>query len=259
MLALCKLTGVTEAPDTDVILLLLDHIQEHHSDFSKEEIQNAFSLAMADKLDFEFRHYNRMTPQLVSHTLNSYKTFRSKEILAYENKLREEEREAYLKSQEPTPVERILISTRRTISALNEYRETKTYNDWGNSTYTFLDLIGLIPFTNEEKQEIKDKAQELLIAEKNAEANKIGRSAFTQKLERAKAKRDIQSILAGESDDAIVIRAKELALYKYFDVLIENKRDILDEIHGSLLESEDETHKEAAEVITNEKSKNQKN
>ena len=105
VLALCKLIGVTEPPDKEIIVLLIDHIQEHHKDFSTEEIRRAFSMATAGKLNFEFNHYNRLTPQLISLTLNAYKSSRSKDILKYERKLAEEEMERQREANKPSPQE----------------------------------------------------------------------------------------------------------------------------------------------------------
>ena len=153
LLAICKLMGVTEAPDDVIITLLIEHIQEHHKDFSKEEIIKAFSLAMAGKLNFEFNHYNRITPQLVSLTLNKYKEQRNKDLVAFQ---KEADKAKMLESAESTEPSKEELEKLRLDSALTMFdrfkNEKKDPNanvllplyDYGNVVYRFLDGIGCI-------------------------------------------------------------------------------------------------------------------
>lgn len=248
ILALCKLSGVTEPPDTDVIYLLVEHIQEHHKDFSKEEIQNAFSLAMAGKLDFNFVHYNRMTPQLVSHTLNSYKKFRSKEILIYESKLRKEERLEIEKANKRTPEQQLASHVNGCLDYYNQYiKKDGNPQDWGSIRYDFLTTVGVINFTIEERQKIKDETQAELISEKRKKGNLIAKEDYQIAMIRKASKDAIEEINNGNSP-VLISRAKQKALNIFFDSLIEQKEDFGNILKKALMKG-DSVHQKVAKDI----------
>ena len=249
ILALCKLVGVTEAPDNEIILLLIDHIQEHHSDFSKEEIQKSFSMATAGKLGFDFVHYNRITPQLISNTLNSYKVFRSREIIEYENRLRAEEEEERRIKEMPTPKQSLVSRVNSCLDLFVHYKEQKSIEeskrkeskDWGAYSYLFLEEIGLIEYTNEVKAEIKDLAKEKMISDKKKEYSEF-------------SKRGIGKIIEEINNDTnfqIKIVARQIALERYFDNLIEFKVVLAQEIQEKMIESEDELMSDVGNMLKN--------
>ena len=256
MLALCKLAGVTEAPDNQIIMLLIDHIQEHHNDFSKEEIQNAFSLAMAGKLDFEFNHYNRLTPQLISQTLNAYKMFRSKEIITYEDKLLIEQREEERIKNQPTPEKQIENKIYSATKHFNEYslekkkdkKDRKELTDWGNVRYDFLDTLEVMTLTIEEKYSISEEAKKQLISQNRKEGAKIEKDEFKQAMNSKNVKRAIAEIKGGNSS-LLVSAAKQIALHRFYDSLIEDKKGLGDLLKSALLNHKNPMYKDAAKKV----------
>jgi len=225
MLALCKLIGVTEAPDNEIILLLIAHIQDHHSDFSKEEIKRAFSLATAEKLDFEFKHWNRITPQLLSGTLNSYKKFRSKELIKHSQMLEDKELQERSKEKQLSPEEAFEKGKKETIEMFEKYKHSLTVEekkreevrDWGSITYNFLDSIGCIEFSNKEKIKMFDDAKKILVDDKYKQYKEFG-GRGVGKL--------IKSMENGKPY-ALIVKAKQIAIEAYFDSIIESNRDLL--------------------------------
>jgi hypothetical protein len=248
ILALCKLIGVTEAPDNEIILLLIDHIQEHHKDFSKEEIQKAFSMATAGKLGFDFVHYNRITPQLISSTLNKYKALRSKEIIAFESKLNQEEDDKRREANQPTPKERIVINVKSCVENFNRFsielnKQIEKRNlpiDWGGLNYVFLEKIGLINYTKEIKIEIRELAKKKLIKEKRKKQNSF-------------SKLNIGSFMKQINSDnppaQLINESRQIALNRYFDSLIENKLTLSTEIKNKLLNHEDKKYVEVGNLL----------
>ena len=256
MLALCKLAGVTEAPDNEIILLLIDHIQDYHKDFSKEEIQKAFSLAMANKLDFEFNHYNKLTPQLISKTLDRYKEFRSKEIIAYEYKLKLEKIEEEKEKNKPNPEQQFIQNIKNSISSFLAYcaenekeeSERKEINDWGNIRYDFLDNLNLIPFTIEEKEEIKEEAKKTLISIERKKNRKVASDDFKQSMITQSVKKAIAEI-RGDVHLLIVSKSKQIALNKFYDYIIKKNTHLTDIIKDKLMNSGNDNHKKIAQKI----------
>lgn len=244
---LCKLIGVTEAPDNDIIVLLVHHLQQHHKDFSNEEVQKAFSLAMAGKLNFDFVHYNRITPQLLSKTLNNYKTYRSKEIMAFEEKLRKEERLLLEEKNKPTPEQKLYLNIKGVLMYYKRKLEKKQTIDWGNHRYDFLATLGIIDYSKEQREEIKKKAQEELISEKKREGNRLAKDEFKQAMIRKESKEAISEIRSGKTG-AVVSRAKQIALDMYFDTVVEKDIDFSNDLKKALM-SGDELQKNAAKKM----------
>jgi hypothetical protein len=104
-------------------------------------------MATAGKLDFDFVHYNRITPQLISNTLNNYKTKRSKEIIEFQNKLRLEEDEKKRNENKSSPKDLLIEKVNICLEYFNSYKLEKDkgniidMRDWGNLRYDFLSEI----------------------------------------------------------------------------------------------------------------------
>lgn len=256
ILAICKISGITEAPDDEVILFSIDHIQEYHKDFSKEEIQSAFSLAMAGKLELEFNHYNRLTPQLISLVLNKYKVFRSKELINYEDILRREKEDEDLQKNKISPEKRLENNIKNAILFFNKYiaesnkkeSERKEVNDWGNIRYNFIDEIGLIPFTATEKKNIMSEAKQLLISKERIKFNKVAETEFKQALNSKSVNKAISEIRNGKTP-LLVSTAKQIALFKFYDLLISKKQSLTQLIKQKLSVSNIDFHNKIASRI----------
>ena len=246
ILALCKLVGVTEAPDNEIIILLIDHIQEHHKDFSKEEIQKAFSMATAGKLDFDFVHYNRITPQLISNTLNYYKKIRSKEIIEFQNKLRLEEDEKKRNENKPSQKELLIEKIELCLDYFNSYKEGKSngniidMRDWGSLRYDFLSEIGLINYTNEQKIEIKKNAKARLIERKTKSANEFNRKGLIK---------FIEEINSNGSHSALISESKQIALEDYLRSLIDFELSLESLVKEKLISHNEDLYVEIGKMI----------
>ena len=231
ILDLCKFLGITEAPDKDTVEFLLGYLIEHHKDFSKEEIQSAFSLATSGDLGIEFNHYNRMTPQLISLVLNKYKHIRSSESIRLEKELEKKRIEEDTEKNKPTIEERLKLVKESCIRMFDSYKEQKSngnikgrveVRDWGSVCYDFLAKIGCIKFTNEKKKEIKEIAKTLLISEKAIESREFRKKKIVS---------IINEVVGGDST-ALIVKSKQVALETYFDILIEMDMNIIDEIEN---------------------------
>ena len=246
LLAICKLVGVTEAPDNEIIILLIDHIQEHHKDFSKEEIQKAFSMATAGKLDFDFVHYNRITPQLISSTLNHYKIKRSKEIIEFQNKLRLEEDEKRRNENKPSPKELLIQKVELCLDYFNSYKEEKSngniidMRDWGNLRYDFLSEIGLIYYTKEEKIKIKKIAKARLVERKRKSSNEFNRKGLTK---------FIEEINSNEVHSTLISESKQIALEDYLKNLIDFELSLESLVKEKLIAHNEELYVEIGKTI----------
>lgn len=243
ILALCKLVGVTEAPDNEIILLLIDHIQENHKNFSKEEIQKAFSMAMAGKFEFEFVHYNRITPQLISKTLNAYSSIISKEVLEYENKLRLEEAEELREENKLTPKQALIQRVKLCFDGFSSYRaelekledDRSEIRDWGSLNYFFLESIGLINYSTKQKLEIKELAKGKVEKQKRRQQTKYDRKGIAELIKQMNSETP-PVILLGES--------RQIALDRYFDSLIEIDLALEIEVEERLIKHEDKAYVE---------------
>jgi len=232
ILALCKLIGVTEAPDNEIIMLLINHIQEYHGDFSKEEIQKAFGMAMADELGIDFKHFNRLPPQLISLVLNAYKALRSKEVAALNQILSDREILEKAERNKPTPEQAIQNSINHCLYFFKDYSEKKNnpkkddveLRDWGSLNYKFLSKIGLIALSQEEKDATLEQAKRELLAEKEKEKlSGRGRKGIADA---------ILEISNGTSTE-LAVKARQVALNNYFEYVITSKIDLENELQNA--------------------------
>lgn len=241
VLALCKLIGVTEPPEKEIIVLLIDHLQEHHKDFSTEEIRRAFSMATAGKLNFEFNHYNRLTPQLISRTLNAYKSIRSKEILSYEHKLSEEEEEADRKLNKPSEERIMLKNIEVTLDLYKRFSKnielvkdvsklSESVIDFGNLTFDFLKSINVIVLVNDTKEGILARAKAVLIKE----------------LRKSKTAKKIVTIISDDSSFEVQRMCRRIALMDYFNHVYCSKLDLEELIMEKL--SDNQIYKNATQT-----------
>ena len=175
-------------------------------------------MATAGKLDFDFVHYNRITPQLISNTLNNYKTKRSKEIIEFQNKLRLEEDEKKRNENKSSPKDLLIEKVNICLEYFNSYKLEKDkgniidMRDWGNLRYDFLSEIGLINYTNEEKIKIKKIAKARLIERKTKSSNEFNRKGLTK---------FIEEINSNEANSILISESKQIALEDYFKSLVD--------------------------------------
>jgi hypothetical protein len=248
ILALCKLVGVTEAPDNEIILLLIDHIQEHHKNFSKEEIQKAFSMAMAGKFNFEFVHYNRITPQLISKTLNAYLSIVSKEVLEYENKIILEEAEELRKKNKLTPKQALIQRVKLCFDGFDSYKseleksedDRNEVRDWGSLNYFFLESLGLINYSTNQKLEIKELAKIKVEKEKRRQQTKYDRKGIAELIQQ----------MNSENPPALLLNeSRQIALDRYFDNLIEFELVLEKEVKDKLIKHKKNLYVEVGNML----------
>ena len=116
-----------------------------------------------------------------------------------------------------TPAEKLEISKQGVITKFNEYKVTGKLKDSGNASYDFLDLLEKIPFTLDEKKLIWQQAEKELRCENDPKRAKNAD-------EKEKFENALKQLVKDKSP--IKHRSKIIALKKYFDQLISQKKDI---------------------------------
>ena len=203
-------------------------------------------MATAGKLDFDFVHYNRITPQLISSTLNHYKIKRSKEIIEFQNKLRLEEDEKRRNENKPSPKELLIQKVELCLDYFNSYKEEKSngniidMRDWGNLRYDFLSEIGLINYTKEEKIKIKKIAKARLIERKTKSSNEFNRKELTK---------FIEEINSNEVNSALISESKQIALEDYLKSLIDFELSLESLLKEKLIAYNEEMYVEIGKMI----------
>lgn len=217
ILSLCKLVGVTQAPEQDIVLLLISHLQSHHQDFSIEEIEWAFSLATAGKLGFDFNHYNRITPQLISLTLNKYNIIRNKEVI----RLNDEVNSRKHKIERPSLEELQQTKITYTLELFDMFRQNSTVRDWGNLAYKFLKKINCIQFDEQERSGLIKQAKENVLLSMKKKKNFYN---IQKQIEEA----------VGDNSHQLRAETNQLELIRYFETLLKENKNLEDEIKTAL-------------------------
>ena len=217
----CLLTGVKPLPLDEEIRLFVEYIAEHFYKFSLLEVDNAFNLATAGKLDVEPNHYQSFNVIYISNILNAYSEYKGKYILEYRKLLEESQK------VEPTEEEKTQLMIESMLEAFDNYKEERYYNQFGWVSYDFLTRIGALSIPDEVKQEILENAQAMAVEElKN---KRVEEKQVSEKKKIGELIDDILKDNSGKQD--IVIRiCKNLGLMYYYDFILENNLSLENEI-----------------------------
>ena len=215
------LTGVKPLPTKDEIRLFVEYIAEHFYRLSLMEIDNAFNLATAGKLDIEAEHYQSFSVIYISKIINSYKRFNGKYILDYRSKL--EAAEAL--QNEPTKDEKMTIMIESILENFENFKKEPTYNHFGYISYDFLKNLGVIKLESEIKDILLEQARKMAIEELNEKKQEPNSSSDD-------IKNQIQDILndASGKQELVIRICKNLGLIHYFEFILKNNLSLESEI-----------------------------
>ena len=215
------LTGVKPLPTDDEIRLFVEYIAEHFYRLSLMEIDNAFNLATAGKLDIEAEHYQSFSVIYISKIINSYKRFNGKYILDYRSKL--EAAEAL--QNEPTKDEKMTIMIESILENFENFKKEPTYNHFGYISYDFLKNLGVIKLESEIKDILLEQARKMAIEELNEKKQEPNSSSDD-------IKNQIQDILndASGKQELVIRICKNLGLIHYFEFILKNNLSLESEI-----------------------------
>jgi hypothetical protein len=217
------LTGVKPLPTDDEIRMLVEYIAEHFYRFSLMEIDNAFSLATAGKLDIEADHYQSFSVIYISKIINAYKRYNGKYIIDYRNEIAALER----KAAEPNEEEKIKMLVENILEGFDNFKEEPKYNHFGYIAYDFLSKLGVIDIDKETKAIILEQARKMAVEDirekKLNEKQKHLKNEFANQIE------DILNDASGKQDKVIRI-CKNLGLFHYYEFILENNLSLEEEI-----------------------------
>ena len=221
----CVLTGVKPMPLDEEMRMFVEYVAEHFYRFSLLEIDNAFNLATAGKLNVDPNHYQSFNVIYISNILNAYVEFRGKYILDYRKKLEESQK------VEPTEEEKTQLMIEGILEAFDRYKEEPYFNPFGWVSYDFLTRLGVINLSNEQKEDIKNKAIEMTIEEL-----KYKKVETKHKSERKQISNLIEELINDKSgkQDVVIRNCKNLGLMCYYDYILENNLSLNDEISKSI-------------------------
>lgn len=191
---------------------LINALKGANKDLTLQEVEKAFKLGVAGesgpyfggcyKTYVQFLNYYRTRPErerVIKLFLEQTKSVTSDKPL-----ISEEEKEKIL--------------MRGAIGYFNEYKENKTQHlaMFASVSFCFLEKIGVINLTKEEKLNLLKEAE----------------SEYVVDLQSKKTKREItqktyeQVLLAMTGNPSVKAIARKMALYQYFDKLIESNTDL---------------------------------
>jgi hypothetical protein len=132
------------------------------------------------------------------------------------------------------------------ISEFHKLKEQGVYNfyDFGNVGYRFLEKIGLIDLSNEEKQELMKESQQQFRAnliKRNQELVMQGKSQLKVDLERS-----FEQIEKGSNPTfktQIRIGAMRIAVYNFMKSCVDNKLDLEKELNKKIKEYDYDSHR----------------
>jgi len=202
--------------------LFVSYVAEHFHKMSLLEIDNAFNVATAGKLDIQADHYQSFSVIYIAKILNAYNSYKGNYILEYQRILKEK---SEIK-EPPTREERFQFLLEGVIENFEDYVEKRNYNHFGWVSYDFLDKLGIINIPNSEKEQILHKARSMA----------IGDARDDLRLAKDPQKLEIKNLIAHLMDDkrgkhqTIVRICKNLGLMVFYNNVIKNGFELKEEI-----------------------------
>lgn len=83
--------GFVKSNSAEITLALSKWIKEQFGDMSMQDVSLAFDLVTAKKIGMDIRHYNSFSKQYIGDVLHAFRTFRNKQIKAYEESVKVKE------------------------------------------------------------------------------------------------------------------------------------------------------------------------
>jgi len=220
------LCGVKPLPDIKEMELFVIYISRHFNRFSLMEIDNAFNLATAGKLNINAEHYQSFSVIYISKILNAYKDYKGGYVLEYQKLLEEQ-------SVKPlTDEDRFEKMIENVLENFKGYAKKPYFNEFGYVVYDFLAKLNVINFTNEMKAKILEDSKKLVL--ENMSENKKSHSPGTSEhLQISGIMQRIKTDKKG-GDSTVVLMCKNVGLCQYYDFILENNISLKDEIQKSL-------------------------
>ena len=216
------LCGVKPLPNDEEMFLFVEYVAHHFYRLSLIEVDNAFSMATAGKLDIDADHYQSFSVIYISKILSSYNDYKGKYILEYKKKLELSEK------KETTREERFVMMLDTILESFEKYKEKPTFNEFGYISYDFLSKLDIIHLDNETKAEIREISRKEIVEELR-EKKRQHQAGTKEFIEVQNQITDILEDMTGKQD-AVIRRCKSWALCKYYDFILENNLTLKGEI-----------------------------
>ena len=219
------LCGVKPLPNDSEMFLFVEYIAHHFYRLSILEVDNAFNLATAGKLDVDADHYQSFSVIYISKILNSYKEFKGKYILEYQ-KMEENQNKPL------TEEERFEKMIENTLDNFEGYSKKPYFNEFGYVVYDFLSNIGVINLSKKEKAEILEEATTKVIEELK-ERKKEETPSTAKHIQLSSHINAIREDKSG-GDKKVVLMCKNIGLCRYYDFILKNNISLKSEIQKAL-------------------------
>ena len=225
------LTGVKPLPTDEEIRLFVEYIAEHFYRYSLLEIDNAFNLATAGKLDESAEHYQSFSVVYISKIINSYGRYIGPYIIKYKVQLEEQEKE----NNKPTEKEQTAIMLESILDNFDNfklhYEETgePTYNPFGYISYDFLKNLGVIDIDDDIKSRLLEEAKEMALEELSHKSH-----TSIDSDDKIKIQLEIDNIANNNKQERVMRICKNLGLIYYYENILKNNLSLSSQITNSM-------------------------
>jgi hypothetical protein len=220
LLGLSQIVGLTEPPEDKVREYILGFLKDNFSDFSKEEMERAFNMAMAYQLDIpefkddkgvqKFRTFNKITPDFISPVLIAYRKHRSQILINVNQKV------SAMSQKKLTEVEIDAVMAAGCIFAFNDFTESGDVMDLNNSIFRWLHKRGIIQYDEDEINKIKKQAAKELDADLRRRKSVTDPKSSMYRL----LAQSLEELKEGKSNQVSTM-ARRIALKKWFEKLMD--------------------------------------
>jgi len=163
LVAISLSMGFVKSNSAEIMLALSKWIKEQFGDMSMQDVSLAFDLVTAKKIGSDIRHYNSFSKQYIGDVLYAFRTFRNKQLKAYEESLKVKEIQE--RATEPVSGEE-MYSFMKKLAV--EKGEIMRIGDWsGAFNYAWTEKL-IHRMNKKERKAYKKSTKQALESEKRA-------------------------------------------------------------------------------------------
>lgn len=215
ILQLCLFVGIDPVPEIEIRAMIIDFISENYPLFSLEEVKNAFTMALADKLEIDEKnrqHYNKLTAIWVTTILNAYRRHLEKHMLEYR---RQEQRLISAQTNDISEAQSDKIMVEGVLRVYNEYRTNGLFTDLAGSCYNWLLRKELLTAPTDEKYTAM-----LYHAKTQVKADMMSRKFHGNDVLRKAIEMDLENLETEYANNSrVVLLVKNRLLSEFFAIL----------------------------------------
>jgi hypothetical protein len=158
----CNYLGI-QTPDAHQLNVICNFIKEHFENLNHQDLDNVIMMVVTDSLKTDAEHYGTLSIIYINKCIKDYVSYRSSVFVKIRQQLEKMENE---KLKQISPEERISNLKKLIEFGVQDVKDKKTFQDFGDAIYNFIKANKLIKLDTDLINEAMDYGNTLFEEEK---------------------------------------------------------------------------------------------